>query len=105
MFTFLDGDAIPWNSNAAERALRHLAVQRDFSEEGARQYLRLLAIAQTCRFQNKSFLSFLLSGLNDVDQYQRKRRQCSSSDGSLEVDWLIDCTGIHESDVLSFRDE
>ena len=90
MFTFLDGDEIPWNNNAAERALRHLAVQRkisgDFSEKGARQYLRLLAIAQTCRFQNKSFLGFLLSGLNDVDQYQRKRRQCSSSDGSLEID-------------------
>jgi hypothetical protein len=90
MFTFLDGDEVPWNNNAAERALRHLAVQRkisgDFSEKGARQYLRLLAIAQTCRFQNKSFLGFLLSGLNDVDRYQRKRWQCSSSDGSLEID-------------------
>jgi predicted RecB family nuclease len=90
MFTFLDEDEIPWNNNAAERALRHLAVQRkisgDFSEKGASGYLRLLAIAQTCRFQNKSFLGFLLSGLNDVDQYQRKRRQRSSSDGSLEVD-------------------
>jgi hypothetical protein len=76
--------------NAAERALRHLAVQRkisgDFSGKGASGYLQLLAIAQTCRFQNKSFLGFLLSGLNDVDQYQRKRRQRSSSDGSLEID-------------------
>jgi hypothetical protein len=90
MFTFLDEDEIPWNNNAAERALRHLAVQRkisgDFSEKGASGYLRLLAIAQTCRFQNKSFLGILLSGLNDVDQYQRKRRQRSSSDGSLEID-------------------
>jgi predicted RecB family nuclease len=90
MFNFLDGDEIPWNNNAAERALRHLAVQRkisgDFSEKGARRYLRLLAIAQTCRFQNKSFLGFLLSGLKDVDQYERKRRQCSSSDGSIEID-------------------
>jgi hypothetical protein len=54
MFTFLNEDEIPWNNNAAERALRHLAVQRkisgDFSEKGARRYLRLLAIAQTCRF-------------------------------------------------------
>jgi Transposase IS66 family len=90
MFTFLGEDEIPWNNNAAERALRHLAVQRkisgDLSEKGARRYLRLLAVAQTCRFQNKSFLGFLLSGLKDVDQYERKRRQCSSSDGSLEID-------------------
>lgn len=73
MFTFLGEDEIPWNNNAAERALRHLAVQRkisgDFSAKGARRYLRLLAIAQTCRFQNKSFLGFLLSGLKNVDQY------------------------------------
>ena len=78
MFTFLDEDEIPWNNNAAERALRHLAVQRkisgDFSEKGARRYLRLLAIVQTCRFQNKSFLGFLLSGLKNVDQYERKPR-------------------------------
>ena len=28
MFTFLGEDEIPWNNNAAERALRHLALQR-----------------------------------------------------------------------------
>jgi len=90
MFTFLSEDEIPWNNNAAERALRHLAVQRkisgDFSENGAKRYLRLLAIAQTCRFQNKSFLAFLLSGLKDVDQYERKRRQSSAQCGALEID-------------------
>jgi hypothetical protein len=31
MFTFLGKDGIPWNNNAAERALRHLAVQRKIS--------------------------------------------------------------------------
>jgi hypothetical protein len=81
MFTFLNEDEIPWNNNAAERALRHLAVQRkisgDFSEKGARRYFRLLAIAQTCRFQNKSFLGFLLSGLKNVDQYEWKGRRCN----------------------------
>jgi Transposase IS66 family. len=84
MFTFLDDDDIPWNNNTAERALRHLAVQRKisqaFSENGAEHYLRLLAIAQTCRFQNKSFLGFLLSGLADVDQYERKRHASISPD-------------------------
>jgi predicted RecB family nuclease len=63
IFCFLGVDGIPWNNNAAERALRHLAIQRKisgpFSREGANHYLRLLAIAQTCRLQNKSFLCFL----------------------------------------------
>ena len=69
---------IPWNNNAAERALRHLAVQRKisgaFSQKGATDYLRLLAISQTCRFQEKSFLGFLLSGLKNVDAFKDRRR-------------------------------
>jgi predicted RecB family nuclease len=73
IFRFLAIDGIPWNNNAAERALRHLAVQRKisgvFSSKGAEHYLRLLAVAQTCRFQNKSFLCFLSSGFVDVDKY------------------------------------
>jgi hypothetical protein len=56
-----------------------LAVQRKisgvFSSKGANHYLRLLAIAQTCRFQNKSFLGFLLSGCVDVDEYSEGRRR------------------------------
>ncbi len=74
MFTFLQADGIPWNNNTAERALRHLAVQRkisgSFSKSGAEDYLRLLGIAQTCRFQEKSFLRFLLSGEEDIDKYK-----------------------------------
>jgi hypothetical protein len=62
---------VPWHNNAAERALRHLAVQRKisgaFSEKGAGDYLRLLAIAQTCRFQGKSFLGFQLSKATSVE--------------------------------------
>jgi len=79
VFCFLSGDGIPWNNNAAERALRHLAVQRrisgTFSRKGANHYLRLLAVAQTCRFQNKSFLCFLTSGCVDVDKYNKGRRR------------------------------
>jgi hypothetical protein len=74
MFTFLQTDGIPWNNNTAERALRHLAVQRkisgSFSKSGAEDYLRLLGIAQTCRFQEKSFLRFLLSGEKDINKYK-----------------------------------
>ncbi len=65
LFTFLNFDNIPWNNNMAERGIRHLAVQRKISTffgKGIVPYLLLLGIMQTCRFQKKSFLKFLLSG-------------------------------------------
>ena len=84
LFTFLDCDGIPWHNNVAECALRHLAVQRKISgyffSKGANYYLRLLGIAQSCRFQDKSFLGFLLSGCTDVDQYKEQRRRKASED-------------------------
>ena len=82
LFLFLIEDGIPWNNNAAERALRHIAVQRkisgSFFKSGATDYLKLLGIAQTCRFQDKSFLKFLLSGERDVDKYKKRRQRKSS---------------------------
>ncbi len=82
LFRFLDEDGIPWNNNMAERASRHLAVQRkisgSFFKRVADQYLRLLGIAQTCRFQEKSFLSFLISGEKDIDQFKKRKRLKSS---------------------------
>ncbi len=61
----------------AERAIRQLAVQRkisgSFFKRVALQYLLLLAISQTCRFQGKSFLKFLLSKGKDVDEFRRSR--------------------------------
>ncbi|MEG2070299.1 MAG: transposase, partial [Bacteroidales bacterium] len=65
LFTFTEYDNIPWNNNMAERGIRHLAVQRKIStyfDKGIANYLLLLGIMQTCKFQNKSFLQFLLSG-------------------------------------------
>ena len=74
LFTFLKEDNIPWNNNAGERAIRHLAVQRkisgSFFESLAPQYLLLLGIMQTCRFQGKSLLKFLLSKEKDIDQFK-----------------------------------
>jgi len=78
MFTFLQFDGLPWHNNMAERAIRHLAVQRkisgSFAKRGAEDYLRLLGIHQTCRFQEKSFLRFLLSDEKNVDEYRDRRR-------------------------------
>ena len=90
LFTFLEHDSIPWHNNTAERALRHIAVQRkisgSFHESGAASYLVLLGIMQTCRFQEKSFLKFLVSGEKDVDAFKspkkRKRRKAVASDVS-----------------------
>ena len=69
LFTFLEFDNIPWNNNMAERGLRHLAVQRKISthfNNGIKDYLLFLGIMQTCKFQNKSFLKFLLSGKKNI---------------------------------------
>jgi len=80
LFLFLTDDGLPWNNNMGERAIRHLAIQRkisgSFFVSGATDYLMLLGIAQSCRFQGKSFLRFLLSEENDVDSFKdRKRRR------------------------------
>jgi predicted RecB family nuclease len=76
LFVFLSEDDIPWNNNAGERAIRHLAVQRkisgSFFESMMPHYLLLLGIMQTCRFQGKSFLKFLLSKEKDIDLFKKK---------------------------------
>ena len=76
LFLFINMDGIPWNNNMAERAIRHLAVQRkisgSFRKDGIKYYLLLLGITQTCRFQNKSLLQFLLSGEKDVDKFKNR---------------------------------
>jgi hypothetical protein len=74
----LEEDGIPWNNNTAERASRHLAVQRKISgcffKRVAVPYLLLLGIAQTCRFQGKSFLNFLISRKREIDQFRQEKR-------------------------------
>ena len=65
LFAFINFDNIPWNNNMAERGVRHLAIQRKISmyfDKGTSDYLLFLGIMQTCKFQSKSFLQFLLSG-------------------------------------------
>jgi len=77
LFTFVGADGIPWNNNMAERAIRHLAIQRKISghffASAAPHYLRLLGIMQTCRFQEKSLLKFLVSGQKDLDAFRPNR--------------------------------
>ena len=74
LFLFLHRDGVPWNNNMAERALRHLALQRkisgSFFEATMQEYLVLLGVTQTCRFQKKSLLQFLLSSGKDIDTFK-----------------------------------
>ena len=78
LFTFLEESGIPWHNNAAERAIRHVAIQNAMSstlcKSVTQDYLVLLGIRQTCRFQGKSFFKFLFSGEKDVDKFKRRKR-------------------------------
>ena len=82
LFIFLHYDNVPWQNNAAERGLRHLALQRaispTFHKSFMPHYLRLLGIHQTCRFQGKSFFKFLFSGETDLDEFQKSKRSRKS---------------------------
>ena len=92
LFTFLEQDGIPWHNNTAERAIRHLARQREisgsFHESGARDYLVLLGIRQTCRSQGKSFFKFLLSEETDLDHFASRKRQRKERDLLLTSRYL-----------------
>jgi len=80
LFTFLAQDGIPWNNNASERAIRHFTLQRDisqspFQESVLRNYLVLLGIRQTCRFQGKSFFKFLFSEETDIERFGARKHK------------------------------
>lgn len=80
LFTFLTEDGIPWHNNTAERAIRPFAIQRDiskspFKDSTTDDYLALLSIRQTCRFQGKSFFKFLFSGETDLDSFASRKRK------------------------------
>jgi predicted RecB family nuclease len=79
LFVFLEEDNIAWNNNMAERAMKELVVQRkisgSFHKRVAPDYLLLLGIAQSCKFQGKSFLKFLLSKERDLDAFRVDKRK------------------------------
>jgi predicted RecB family nuclease len=71
LFTFLKHDGVPWNNNNAEHAVKAFATLRRVingvtSEAGLRDYLVLLSICETCRYQGLEFLDFLRSGETDI---------------------------------------
>jgi len=91
LFIFIELDGIPWHNNTAENAIRPLAVQRKISgtffKNVAPQFLLLLGIAQTCKFQGKSLLKFFLAEEIDIDKFKVTKRIKISSivDQSKEI--------------------
>lgn len=80
LFTFLDYDGVPWNNNNAEHAIKHFAIYRQtmrasgrITERGLKQYLVLLSVFQTCRYQGINFMEFLVSKEKDVDHFSQRR--------------------------------
>ena len=88
LFTFLNYDGIPWNNNNAEHSIKAFARLREFIESGAtekgiREYLVLLSVCQTCKYQDLDVLNFLRSGEKDIEvfaQSQHSRRGRSKSE-------------------------
>ena len=78
LFTFLNFDGIPWNNNNAEHAIKAFARLRDVlggtsTEKGTEEYLILLSICQTCKYQGLDFLDFLRSGETDIATFAKKQ--------------------------------
>jgi len=64
LWTFLHYDRVPWNNNNAEVGIKAFAQHRHgvkgmMREQGLREYLQMLTVAQTCRYRNLSFLDYL----------------------------------------------
>ena len=90
LFTFLEHDAVPWNNNNAEHAIKAFAALRDVmsgssTRNGLEGYVVLLSVCQTCRYSGVDFLDFLRSGEKDVQafaEHQPKRRVRSPDESS-----------------------
>ena len=80
LFTFLDHDAVPWNNNNAEHAVKEFAHYRQYadghiSEAGLNDYLVLLSVRLTCKYKGISFLKFMLSRETDIDVFRENGRK------------------------------
>jgi hypothetical protein len=74
LFTFLSHDGLTWNNNVAENAIKLFASRRrlmgsTFTENGIGDYLLFLSIFATLRRKGLSFLKFLQSTEQHVDNF------------------------------------
>jgi predicted RecB family nuclease len=80
LFTFLQGDGIPWHNNNAEHAIKAFSKLRQVisgtsTKKGVEEYLTLLSVSETCLYRGIDFLDFLESGERDVAAFARRRRK------------------------------
>jgi hypothetical protein len=80
LFTFLRYDGVPWNNNNAEHAIKAFARLRGVisglsTKKGIDEYVTLLSISETCKYQGIDFLAFLRSGESDVPAFAALRRK------------------------------
>jgi len=90
LFTFLEHDGVPWNNNNAEHAIKGFARLRDViggcsTELSIREYLVLLSICQTCKYQDVDFLDFLRSGEKDISAFAESGRRRRSPTNELKA--------------------
>jgi hypothetical protein len=84
LFTFLRFDGVPWNNNNAEHAIKAFARLRDViagssTKKGLDDYLTLLTVAETCKYQGLDFLDFLRSREKDVETFPQSRRRYANN--------------------------
>jgi hypothetical protein len=80
LFTFLNFDGVPWNNNNAEHAIKAFAslrrtIEASSTPSGIEEYLILLSVGQTCKYQGLDFLDFLRSGEKDIEVFAQTRRR------------------------------
>ena len=74
LFEFINHDNVSWNNNNAEHAIKILAMHANKDLNGFREtriddYLKIMSIYQSCKFQNISFLKYLLSTEATLEAY------------------------------------
>ena len=90
LYTFLHYDAVPWNNNNAEHAVKAFARLREVIEgsstrKGLDEYLILLSVCQTCKYMGVDFLDFLRSGEKDIHAFAESRRGRSNRSAMSET--------------------
>jgi hypothetical protein len=89
----MTSDALQHPTSIEELGLHHdpivvshaptVTCEPELSEKSTHHFLLLLGISQTCQFQDKSFLKFLLSKELDLDAFQSPKRVQTSRPVSL----------------------
>ena len=85
LFEFINHDNVSWNNNNAEHAIKILAMHANKDLNGFREtriddYLKIMSIYQSCKFQNISFLKYLLSTEATLDAYASRNRRHTNLD-------------------------